>query len=284
MEDLLKPFEGVLRAFETGNSPQAILALVGLAFARLLAFLAVTPFFGGAAVSGRIKTATAGALVLIVFPTLALALPPNGELPFGPVGFIFLLAKEAAIGYCLGYVTSLMFDAIATAGRIIDLQRGASMAELYAPQLQFQVSELGEFKLQFAIAVFLSVGFHQLFLRGLLLSFHLFPVTRFPRLQPGWTPMLEEVVQLSAGVMLIGVQLAAPVIVTLLLTDVCFGLINRVAPQVNVFFLSMPVKMAMGILVVYAAIALYTDRYLYFFKLGYQVYEKLLYNFSSAFQ
>ncbi len=283
MDELLKVVEVVLRTFETGNSPQAFLVIVGLAFARLLAFLAVTPFFGGAAVSKQIKTATAAALVIISYPSLAASLPANGELPFGAVGFGFMLAKEAAIGYCLGYLTSLIFDGITTAGRIIDLQRGATQAEVYAPQLQFQVSELGQFKLQFALVVFLAMGFHRFFLRGLMLSFQLFPVTQFPHIQGGWSPLLNEITRLSTGVILVGVQLAAPAMVALLLTDVCFGLINRVAPQVNVFFLSMPVKMALGIVVVWAAIAIYQDRYIYFFKLGYQYFEKLMYSFSQAY-
>lgn len=284
MDELLKLFEVVLRTFENGNSPQAFLVLVALAFARLLAFLSVVPFFGGGAVSTPIKTATAMALVVISYPALVNSLPAHGELPFGAVGFGFMLAKETAIGYCLGYLTSLIFDGITTAGRLIDLQRGATQGEVFAPQLQMQVTEIGQFKFQFALVIFLAMGFHRFFLRAVLISFHLFPVTKFPHLQPGWSPMLEEIVRLSTGVLVVGVQLAAPVMVALLLTDVCFGLINRVAPQVNVFFLSMPVKMGLGLVVVWAAIGLYQERYIYFFKLGYQYFEKLLYSFSQAYQ
>jgi flagellar biosynthetic protein FliR len=284
MDELFNLLRGALKAFASGNSPQAFLALTGLAFARLLAFLAVSPIFGGAAVSRQIKTATAAALVVIAFPTIAASLPENGEMPFGPVGFIFLLAKETAVGYCIGYLTSLIFDGIITAGRIIDLQRGATQGEVYAPQLQFQVTEIGQFKLQFALVIFMAMGFHQYFLGGLVMSFHLFPVTKFPHIEPGLSPLLNELITLSTGVLLVGVQLAAPVIVALLLTDVCFGLVNRVAPQVNVFFLSMPVKMWLGIAIVWAAVVIYQERYIYFFKLGYEYFERLLYTFAQAYK
>ena len=139
MDEFLRLLETVFETFEFGQSPQAFLVLVGLAFARLLAFLVVVPFFGGAAVPARVKVATATAFVVIVYPSLAAGV--KGEaLGFGPVGFIGLLAKEAFVGFTLGFVASLVFEAVQVAGRVIDFQRGSTLAELFAPQLQTRVS------------------------------------------------------------------------------------------------------------------------------------------------
>ncbi len=275
MDEFLRLLETVFEVFEFGQSPQAFLVLVGLAFARLLAFLVVVPFFGGAAVPARVKVATATAFVVIVYPSLAAGLK-GGALQFGPLGFIGLLAKEAFVGFTLGFVASLVFEAVQVAGRVIDFQRGSTMAELFAPQLQTRVSELGQFKLQLAIVIFLAIGAHHFFIGALLRSFELIPATGFPQLQAGWTPAAEFITKLTGGVISVGVQLAVPAMVALLLTDLFFGLVNRVAPQINVFFLSLPVKMAVGIAVVLVSLPLFKERYVYYFKEAYKAFEFMI--------
>jgi flagellar biosynthesis protein FliR len=284
MDEFLQLLETVLRTFEVGQSPQAFMVLVGLAFARLLSFLVITPFFGGAAVSARVKVATATAFVIIVYPSLAAGLPPGGgPLPFGALGFIALLAKEALVGFTLGFVTLLTFEGIQVAGRIIDFQRGAMLGEVFAPQVQSQVSALGQFNLQFAIVLFLAIGAHRVFISALLQSFELIPAIGFPKISIGWTPLAASLTQLSAGVMAIGVQLAAPAMIALLLTDIFFGLINRAAPQINVFFLGLPVKMIVGLLVVLASLQLMQEQYIYYFNESYKMFQYLIRTFAQAF-
>lgn len=284
MDEFLSLLETVLRVFEIGQSPQAFMVLVGLAFARLLSFLVIAPFFGGSAASARVKVATAAAFVIVVYPALAAGLPPGGrQLPFGAVGFIALIAKEAFVGFTLGFVTSLVFEGIQVAGRIIDFQRGAMLGELFAPQLQTQVSEMGQFKMQFGLVLFLAIGAHRVFITALLHSFEIIPATRFPRFSVGWTPLAASMTDLTASVFVIGVQLAAPAMIALLLTDLFFGLINRVAPQINVFFLGLPVKMVMGLLVVLASLQLFKDQYTYYFNESYKVFQYLLSTLSRAY-
>lgn len=283
MEEFLSLFEAVLRVFEVGQSPQTFLVLIGLAFARLLAFLAIVPFFGGAAVPARVKVATATALIIIVYPSLEAGLAPGiragtEPLGFGAVGFAALLAKEAFVGFTLGFVASLVFEAVSVSGRIIDFQRGSTMNELYAPQLQTRVSELGQFKLQFAIVVFLALGAHHFFLGALLTSFETIPPTSFPKIAAGWTPAAIFITQMTGAVISVGVQLAAPAVIALLLTELFFGIVNRVAPQINVFFLSLPVKMVVGLLVVLIAMPFYRARYAYLFEESYRAFEALIHN------
>ena len=283
MEEFLKLIETVLRTFEVGQSPQVFLVLVGLAFARMLSFLLIVPFFGGAAVPARVKVATATAFVVILYPSLEAGLPKGEALTFGPIGFMALLIKEGFVGFTLGFVASLVFEAVQVAGRIIDFQRGSTMDEMFAPQLQTRVSELGQFKLQFAIVLFLLIGAHHAFIRSLLLSFEVIPATGFPHLAAGWTPAAAFITNLTGLVISIGVQLAAPAMIALLLTDLFFGIINRVAPQINVFFLSLPVKMAVGIVVVLIALPLFKERYIYYFQEAYKAFEYVIRSLGGAF-
>lgn len=276
MEEFLKLLETVLRIFEISQSPQTFIVLVGLSFARLVSFFSIVPFFGGAAVPARVKVATAMSLVVILYPSLEAAAPAGQPLNFGPLGFIALLAKEVLVGFTLGFIASLVFEAVQVAGRIADFQRGSTMSELYAPQIQSRVSELGQFKLQLAIVLFIAVGAHRLFIGALLQSFDFIPALGFPNIAAGWSPAAELIVKMTAGVFSIGLQLAAPVLIALLLTDLFFGIINRVAPQVNVFFLSMPVKMLVGIIIVLLILPALALRMEYYFGEAYKAFETAL--------
>jgi len=282
MEEFLGLLETVLRVFEVSQSPQTFLVIVGLSFARLVSFFSIVPFFGGAAVPARVKVATSMALVVILYPSIAATVPENEALGFGPLGFIALLAKETLVGFTLGFVASLVFEAVQVAGRIVDFQRGSTMGELYAPQLQARVSELGQFKLQLAIVLFITLGAHRYFIRSLLDSYSFIPAFSFPNLAPGLSPIAEFIIQQTASVLSIGLQLAAPILIALLLTDLFFGIINRVAPQVNVFFLSMPVKMLVGCIMVLIALPVLASQMKFYFGESFTVFEYLIRNLSGA--
>lgn len=285
MQEFLQLLELVLKTFEVGQSPQAFLVLFGLSFARFISFIVIVPFFGGQVVPSQVKVATATALVIITYPSLLAELPTDGSpLGFGAIGFVGLLAKEVFVGFTLGFVASLVFEAVAVAGRIADFQRGSTMAELFSPQLQERVSELGQFQLQLAIVIFLTTGAHRFFISALVRSFEFIPATRFPNIEAGWTPAAEFMTVVTGSVLSIGVQLAVPVVVTLLLTDLFFGLINRVAPQINVFFLSMPVKMWVGIFVVLIALPYMVARFVDYFDMSYEAFEFMIRYFGRMYQ
>lgn len=276
MDEFLGLLETVLRIFEISQSPQTFLVLVGLSFARLVSFFSMVPFFGGASVPARVKVATAMSLVVILYPSLEASIPAGQPLGFGPLGFIALLAKEVLVGYSLGFIASLVFEAVQVAGRVSDFQRGSTMGELYAPQLQSRVSELGQFKLQLAIVLFIALGAHRLFIGAMLRSYEFIPALGFPKFTSGWSPAAELIVVMTASVFSIGLQLAAPVLIALLLTDLFFGIINRVAPQVNVFFLSMPVKMLVGVIVILIILPMLALRMEYYFGEAYKAFEYAL--------
>ena len=285
MEEFLQLIEVVLQTFEMSGSPQAFLVLFGLLFARFVAFINIVPFFGGQSVPTQVKVATATAFVLITYPSVMSEIPMDGSpLGFGPVGFIALIAKEVFVGFTLGFVASIVFQAVLVAGRIIDFQRGSSMGELLAPQVQQQVSQLGQFKIQLAIVIFLAIGAHRFFISALIKSFEFIPATKFPQFEAGWTQGAEFIAVLTGSVISIGVQLAVPAVLALLLTDLFFGLINRVAPQANVFFLSLPVKMAMGLFVVAISLQILVAQYIAYFDKSYEAFEFIIQFFNRLYQ
>ena len=285
MDEFLKLLEVVLGLFEVGQSPQSFLVLFGLCFARFVSFVAIVPFFGGSVVPPQVKIALATALVIITYPSLIPELPTDGSpLAFGAVGFVGLLAKEAFVGFTLGFIVSLVFEAIQVAGRLADFQRGSTMSELFSPQLQERVSELGQFNTQLAIAIFLFSGAHMAFIRTLVTSYEYIPALKFPTIQPGFIPAAEFVTLMTGQVLSLGIQLAFPIIVTLLLADLFFGLINRAAPQVNVFFLSMPVKMWLGIFAAMLVLPFMVERFGELFEMSHDAFEFMIQFFAKMYK
>ena len=135
------------------------------------------------------------------------------------------------------------------------------MAEAMVYQLQEQTSFFGQFYLQTAVVVFLILGGHLYFLRGYFQSFQILPVWEFPHFAEGAFPLAKEVIRLSADLLVIAVQLSAPAVIAIFLTDVGMGIINRASPQINVFILSQPAKVGIGVLMVLIVLRVLFDQF-----------------------
>ena len=237
--------------------PVQLIMLVGLVLGRSVPTLFLTPFLGGKAVPGNVKVGISLALTVLLLPLL---LQIEGTVP-GGAAYGFLMAKEVAVGITLGFLASLVFHAFSSAGRLADVQRGSNMGETFVYQMGAQTSYLGQFYFQAAIVIFLILNGHHVFLRGYMRSFEVLPVWSFPELSAGVGPAIDQMARLSADLFVIAVQLSAPVVIAVFLTDVGFGIINRASPQINVFMLSFPLKMFLGILMLLFALRLLADQF-----------------------
>ncbi len=282
MNEFLNLLEQVLKSYNINQNPQDFVMLFSLAFARYAAFVNTVPFLGGQSVPSRIKVAFAAALVLITFPSLTNEISSENSMQIGAVTYFFLIIKEFFVGYTLGFVASAVFEAIQSAGRIIDIQRGASMSEMLSQTVQEKVSEIGLLKLQLSISIFFAVGFHRYFISALILSFEYIPATKFVNLQTSMMTNVDFFTNLFGQIFAISIQLSLPIIISLLLTDLFFGMLNRVAPQANVFFLSMPVKMTVGIFVLILSLSFMVERYKFYFFENYKEFEIILRNLTLS--
>lgn len=280
---IFNAIELFLKSLGIEQSPIVFVALFGLIMARLVPAINYTPFFGGGSINSRVKIGLAFALSFLLYPAMATAVPIS-QVPTTFIPFVLLIIKEALVGFTIGYVTSLIFYGVQSSGQMVDNMRGANIASLLNLELNTQVSLVGQLKLQTAIVLFFALDCHLLYIRGLFYSFERLPVNAFPRIGSSivvgnqLTPVLEDIIRTSSDVMLVGLQLAAPVLVCLFLTDVIFGIFNRVAPQMNVFFLSLPVKMlvacAMLFIVWNAIIAQMEERFGVYLRTLYTIIAK----------
>lgn len=234
--------------------------LFALVLARTVPIVELAPFLGGRAAPRTVKIAVALALTTLVAPALWVAAPAPSEL--GPATFAALIVKEVLVGLTLGFVTALVFEAVRIAGQIIDAVRGQTMANVMVPQLPERVSVTADYLYLLAVALFFAFGGHLLFLEALARSYVVFPVTQFPALTAsGLGGLALELTRLFAETIAFGALLAFPVVAAILLADLVLALLNRAAPQVNVFFLGMPLKAALGTAVVLLGLGVFTDTF-----------------------
>ena len=233
------------------------LVLFGLAMSRVATAIVLAPFLGGPSVPAKVKIGLAVIVVAVLYPGIIAAAPAPA---LNAVLLIGLLVKEVLVGATLGLLAQLVFYAVQTAGVLIDTQRGMDQPAFVSAQLASNVSVLGNFKFQAAIVLFLALNGHLAFLRALHASYLQIPLATFPAFQAGVPAMMDRFARVSAELLVIAMQLAAPVMLALFLVDVSFGVLGKVAGRINVHAESQPVKSLVGLALVFLAIGFLLER------------------------
>jgi type III secretion protein T len=225
---------------------QASSYLMALAYTqpRILGMFVAVPIFNRQLVPGMLRFAVAAVFGAFAAPQLV---PVLATTDFSTLQIVMLLLKEAFIGFTLGLLIAIPFWAFEAIGFFIDNQRGASVAATLNPLTGNDSSPLGIlFNQAFIVFFFLSGGF-VLMLELLYDSFALWNVlTWMPQLRPETMELMLD--QLNKIVRL-ALLLGAPAIVAMFLSEVGLALVSRFVPQLQVFFLAMPIKSAIAMLV-----------------------------------
>ena len=218
-----------------------ILAAV-LAMARIGGAFAICPALTESMIPGVARRAATFGFAVLAVPFIHEAMPA-GE----PIWWVFavIAAKEAIIGFLIGFFAAIPFWIAENVGNFIDNQRGATMGEVYSPLNGAQVSTTGIFFTQIVSTLFFIGGAIFLFLGALYSSYGIWPVFAEGLSFAPDTP--AQILGSLDGMLKTTVVISAPVIIVMFLATIGLGLVNRTAPQLNVFFLSMPVKSALGV-------------------------------------
>jgi len=218
-----------------------ILAAV-LAMARIGGAFAICPALTESMIPGVARRAATFAFAWIAIPFIHAGMPPGEP---NMLAFAFLAFREAMIGFFLGFFAAIPFWIAENVGNFIDNQRGATMGEVYSPLSGAQVSTLGIFFTQIVSTLFFVGGAIFVFLGALYSSYSVWPVFGGGIAFTPGAPV--QILGTLDGMLRTTVVIAAPIIIIMFLATVGLGLVNRTAPQLNVFFLSMPIKSALGI-------------------------------------
>jgi type III secretion protein T len=221
---------------------------------RIAAAFLLIPYFTTEIMTPLIRNVFFVSLALAVMP-LALTQPVPTSM--SGVALIPIVLKEILIGIAIGYTFSVVFWALEGAGQIIDNKIGATSAQLIDPMTGQQTTLVGAYLGRLAGYLFAAFGGLTLFVDLLLSSFSIWPVLEpFPDLAAAGSIFFIHRFDELMRVMLL---LAAPALCVLTLLEFGLGFMNRYAPQLNVFTLSMPLKSLLAVLILLLSVGATAD-------------------------
>ncbi|MGG7307012.1 flagellar biosynthetic protein FliR [Curtobacterium sp. AB451] len=212
-----------------------------LAGVRLVAFFVIAPPFSYRAFPATVKVILGIGLAIGVAPRVAVGYE---SLATGP--FLLALLTQLLVGLALGFLVFLVFAAVQSAGALVDLFGGFTLAQAYDPQSQVNGAQFTRLFQMAALALLFASGGYQLIVAGLVRSFDAVPLTGTFDLGGLASVLLTALTQMFLS----SLQIAGPLVVVLFLADVGLGLLTRVAPALNAFQMGFPIKI--GLTVVFA--------------------------------
>src|SRR3954462_6278112 len=219
--------------------PIADLLAIMLGAARTGAWLMICPPFNSRLIPVPVKALLSVGLTLPLAPYL------RGTVPsLETADIVASAALQVFIGAGLGFITAMLFASLQAAGDLLDLFGGFTLAMGYDPLSLNQSSVFGRFYNLVAVTILFASDGHQLILRGFLQSFRTLPLDLSFSLNTFSQLLLKGVGEMFVAAL----QIAGPLIAVLFLTDVAFGLLNRVAPALNAFQLGFPAKILLVLL------------------------------------
>ncbi|MCM3386766.1 flagellar biosynthetic protein FliR [Ureibacillus chungkukjangi] len=214
-----------------------------LIIVRVSAFFVSVPFFSYSRIPPQVRIGLAVIFSWMIYYTFSdvQAIPMDGD-------YILLVLKEAIIGVLIGLVAYIMMTAVQIAGGFIDFEMGFAMANVIDPQTGTQTPLMGQFFNFLILFVLISINGHHLILDGIYYSYQFLPMNQ---IFPDFTNdnIIEFVIRTVGSVFTVAFQMAAPVVATLFLVTMALGITAKTVPQLNIFVIGFPIKIAVGFLV-----------------------------------
>lgn len=223
-----------------------------LVFIRTTAFMASAPFFYIRSVPAYTKIGFGLVLAALLFPVLQLG---QGVPEAGSAAYLLAVIQEALVGLILGFVATLVFSAIRMGGELVDLHMGFAMASLFDPLSGVRTTLMGEFLYITAMLLFFALNGHHTLLLLLSRSYEAVPLAGAV-FEPG---LAGEVAGIFSSAFVLGFKLAAPIITVMFISDIALSLVSRTVPQLNVFIMGFPLKVAFGTLALVVFLPLFAN-------------------------
>lgn len=217
-------------------------------FGRVGAMVMLLPGFGEPAIPARVRLGFALALALAIAPNVAPHLPAPPDSAWGISG---LIMGETMIGVMLGGAARMLVSSLATAGQIFGLEIGLAFAQTADPTMTQSGQVMAVFMSLMGVALIFATGLDHMFLQGVAGTYDL--------ISPGATVPIGDSAQLALGAAAtsfrVGFQIAAPVVVAGLIFRLGLGALSRLIPQIQVFFVVLPLQVMGGFVVMALALS-----------------------------
>ena len=212
-----------------------------LASVRIVAWMAVVPPFSSRSIPAMAKVILSLALAFLVAPAMAAA-----EVPTTLPGIVLVVGTQALVGLAMGFLTFLLFAAVAAAGSLIDVFGGFALAQGFDPLSMNMNTVFGKFHQMLVTVLLFATGGHLLVVGGLLKTFEMLPIGRMPEIDGG-PDLLTTAFRLF---FVIAVQVALPMVAVLFVADLGLALMTKVAPQLNAINVMFPAKIGMTLILI----------------------------------
>ena len=212
-----------------------------LVLTRLSAFFLILPVFGWKAIPVRVRVSLT--VLLAVFFAAVRPFSAGTEQITSLQAGLMIMA-ESVYGLALGLSAALLFAVVQFAGRIIERQMGMAMAEVLDPMTGDRSQPLGSLLEMIFILLFLAANGHHLFLMIISRSYEIFPVGTIPSLQI----LTEGVIEAGSTMFTAALRLAAPILAAFLVLLVVLAVLARVVPEMNILFISFPLRIGLGLM------------------------------------
>ncbi|MDQ6419243.1 flagellar biosynthetic protein FliR [Paenibacillus sp. LHD-117] len=242
-----------------------------LIFCRMTAFFVVAPVFSSRGVPNVFKIGLGFFISFIVFLSYGI-----DQTIVTDAQYLLVVIREILIGVLLGFVVYLFFSIVQTAGSLMDLQIGFAMANVVDPHTGVSAPLLGNFKYMLMLLVFLMMNGHHYMLTGLMDSYQWLPLSNdmFSRMMSG--NVTEFLTRTFSNTFLLALQVSAPLVVAMFLTDLGLGFLTKTAPQFNIFVIGIPLKIIVGLILLILLLPGMAALFEKLFAIMFQSLEQLL--------
>jgi flagellar biosynthetic protein FliR len=217
-----------------------------LVLARISPLFVLAPLFSSKMMPAKVKGVVAVGLAVGLTPIAV----HGQQLPTDPLSVAGLVVEQVLVGLAFSFAIGTVMTAVETAGAIADMAAGFSFGSLIDPINGNQGGTLTNLYSLVGLAIFIAIGGDAWTLRGLARTFDLVPLTKSPQI----STLTAGAEQAFTTIFVSALEIAAPVVLALLITDVAFGMVSRIVPQLNVFGVGFPMKVGVAMLVVAASL------------------------------
>lgn len=211
-----------------------------LVFARVGSMVMLLPAIGDAGVPARVRLALALAISFAMAPALAGAYPHVAA--NSPIALGVLLMQEVVAGLLVGGMARIIMAALSVAGQLIATQTGLAYTQTIDPTFGEQGAIVGTFFSMLGVVLIFATNLHHLAIGAIHGSYAMIP----PGAALPYGDMAQEAINLVSGTFALGLELAAPFLVFGAAVNTSIGLLARLVPQIQVFFIAQPVNILSG--------------------------------------
>jgi flagellar biosynthesis protein FliR len=216
-----------------------------LVLARIAPLFLLAPLFSSSTLPGRARTFIAIALAVGLTP-IATGLAGDAVIATDVIGLTLLMLKETLVGMAFSFGLAALFAALSAAGALLDTLVGFSYGGLVDPLSGVQSSLLSQLYAMVGTLVFIAIGGDGWVIQGLARTYDLVPLLEPPALGS----LVSGAQTAFASVFVSALQICAPIVLVLVITDAAIGVVSRVVPQLNVFAVSFPAKTVVGLVLI----------------------------------